>query len=295
MPAVVMREVTKRFGDNVAVDSLSLDVAEGEVLGLLGPNGAGKTTTIRMLVDSIRPTSGRIEIFGRDAHRDAAGVHADLSWLPGDLAMFDRMTGAEHVEMVAAICGADTSPAAPLFERFGLDPTRPVGTLSRGNRQKVGLVLAFFRRPRVIVLDEPSSGLDPLMQREFHALVHETVADGSTVMVSSHQLDEVQHLVDRVAILRAGRLVVVENVDALRSRAVRHVELQFADPPDAAVFSDLSGVTVDHDDERAIELTVEGLMGELVAAAAAHGAIDIVSRPADLDEVFLTYYGEGER
>ena len=114
----------------------------------------------------------------------ASGVHADLSWLPGDLAMFDRMTGAEHVEMVAAICGADTSPAAPLFERFGLDPTGPVGTLSRGNRQKVGLVLAFFRRPRVIVLDEPSSGLDPLMQREFHALVHETVADGSTVMVS---------------------------------------------------------------------------------------------------------------
>ena len=240
----------------VALRDLDLRVERGEVFGYLGPNGAGKSTTIRLLLGLIRPTAGRAGVFGIDTWRRAVEAHGHLGYLPGDLRLSDRLTGDEQLDSLARLRGdVDARLRAELCERLGVVPDRPIRQLSKGNRQKLGIVQAFMHRPELVVLDEPTSGLDPLLQSEVRALIRETAADGRSVFLSSHSLDEVQHVADRVGIIRAGRLTDVDSVESLRERSLRHVTIAFAEPVDAAPFATVDGVRIVGVDGSTVRLT----------------------------------------
>ena len=283
--------LTKTYGDVHAVTDLSLQVGRGEVFGFLGPNGAGKTTTIRLLLALQRPSRGRATVLGLDAGRDSVEVHRRTGYLPGELALFPRKTGRQLVDWFGRVRGGvEGRVVSDLVERFGVILDRPIRELSKGNRQKLGLVLAFMHRPELLILDEPTSGLDPLMQNEFERLVRETVREGRTVFLSSHELDEVQRLADRVAIIRAGELVTTDTVDGLRRRAPLRVEAQFPVAIDPAAFAGLNGVTLTTRDGSRVTLEVTGKIGPVLARIAALDPFDVVSRHADLDELFLGYY-----
>lgn len=292
MNAVIeTRDLTKSYGPTRALDGLGLRVEAGQCFGFLGPNGAGKTTTIRLLLALQRPTSGTASIFGRDVHRESLAIHRRVGYLPADLVLYRHMTGQQHIDWFAHARGqGDLHFARELAERFQVVLDRPAGRLSTGNRQKVGLVLAFMHRPDLLILDEPTSGLDPLMQVEFERLVRETVADGRTVFLSSHELDEVQRLAGRVAIIRAGRLVADDTVEHLRAASPQRIEVQFAAPIDPALFSRLDGVTIASSDGPRLVLDIKGRIGPALAAIAEHDPVDVVSQHAGLDELFLTYY-----
>ena len=296
-PAVETQGLSKTYpGDVVALAGLDLRVERGEVFGYLGPNGAGKSTTIRLLLDLIHPTAGRASVLGRDSRSDGVEARRRTGYLPGDLRLNDRMTAREQLDSLARLRGGvDEALRAGLCERFGLELDRPIRHLSKGNRQKVGLVQAFMHRPELVVLDEPSAGLDPLLQTELRELLRETAAEGRSVFLSSHSLDEVQHTADRVGIIRSGRLVDVDAVERLRERAVRHVTIVFAEaPPDSAArFAGLDGVRVESVEGNVLHLAApEPAMDTIVKEAAAHRIVDLVSQPADLEEIFLGMYEE---
>jgi ABC-2 type transport system ATP-binding protein len=289
--AVATHQLTKSYGTARGVMDLDLTVPVGEVFGFLGPNGSGKSTTIRTLIDLQRPTSGTAEVLGFDSRRDSVEVRRRVGYLPGDLHLFDRMSGEDHVAWFSrARGGHDDTFAAELVERFDITLDRPVNELSKGNRQKVGLLLAFMHRPELLILDEPTSGLDPLVQAEFEQLLRETVAEGRTVLLSSHSLDEVQRVADRVAIIREGRLVVTDTVDHLRANAPRLMTMTFRDDVDPAVFAGTDGVARAERKGSAIEVELSGEVAPVLQIAIAHGIVDLTARPADLDELFLTYY-----
>lgn len=283
--------LTKTYGPIRAVDRLDLCVEPGQVFGFLGPNGAGKTTTIRLLLGLQRPTAGRAELLGFDSERDSIEIHRRLGYLPGELELYPHLNGRQHIEWFARARGiTDLALAHELVQRFGVTTTRPVRDLSKGNRQKIGLVLAFLHQPELLILDEPTSGLDPLMQNEFERLVRETVADGRTVFLSSHELNEVQHLADRVAILRAGQLVTTDTVEHLRQSAPRKLEARFGRAVDPSLFGGISGVTITESGADRIAFQVTGAIGPILRAIADQEPIDLVSRPADLDELFIELY-----
>jgi beta-exotoxin I transport system ATP-binding protein len=285
------RGLVKSFGDHRGVDGLDFEVNAGEVFGYLGPNGSGKTTTIRLLLGLYHPSAGSARVFGRDPCLDGPDTLGRIGYLPGEFALHPRMTGRQYVDLVARARGMESRATCDeLVERFDVTLDRPAHTLSKGNRQKIGLVLAFMHRPELLILDEPTSGLDPLMQREFQRLVRETVDEGRTVFLSSHELDEVQRVVDRLAILREGQIVVTDTVGGLRQAVARTLELRFSTPVDATVFAAIEGVDVLETDGDRITLSLRGPLAPVLAAAATLDAVDIVARPADLDELFLTYY-----
>jgi ABC-2 type transport system ATP-binding protein len=258
--------LTKFYGAERGIEDVTLTVEPGEVFGFLGPNGAGKTTTIRTLLDLLHPTRGSARIFGLDSRRDSVAIRARLGNLPGDFGYGKHASGREALALLARVRGVESLARAEELARcFRADLERPLGRLSRGNRQKVGLILAVFHRPDLVILDEPTSGLDPLMQEKFLALVREERERGCAIFISSHELDEVERVCDRVGIIRGGRLIAVERVEDLLGRTMerRRVEVEFADP---------------------VELEqVRGIPG-VVAAEYAHPT---------LEEVFLTYYEEG--
>jgi ABC-2 type transport system ATP-binding protein len=294
-PAIETLGLEKRFPNGVqALADLDLRVEQGEVFGYLGPNGAGKSTTIRLLLDLIRPTAGRVLVLGRDLRREGVEARRRMGYVPGDLRLSDRLTAREQLDSLARLRGGvDDALRERLCERFGVVLDRPIRHLSKGNRQKVGLVQAFMHRPDLVVLDEPSSGLDPLLQAELRSLVRETAAEGRTVFLSSHSLDEVQHVAERVGIIRAGRLADVDSVERLRERALRHVAIVFAEPVDASRFAALDGVRVENADGRVLRLSApEPAMDAVVKEAAVHPVVDLVSQPADLEEIFLDLYEE---
>ena len=294
-PPIETVGLSKTYGASVeALVDLDLEVGGGEVFGYLGPNGAGKSTTIRLLLGMIRPTGGSAHVFGVDTWRRAVEAHARVGYLPGDLRLSDRLTGGEQLESFARLRGGvDDRLRAELCERLGVVLDRPIRQLSKGNRQKLGIVQAFMHRPELVVLDEPTSGLDPLLQSEVRALIREAAGEGRTVFLSSHSLDEVQHVADRVGIIRSGRLTDVDSVERLRERSLRHVTITFDGPVDAAPFAALAGVRVVRADGAVLHLTApEPAMDWLVKAAAARRLVDFVSQPADLEEIFLELYRE---
>ena len=289
--AIEMSGLTKRYGATTAVADLSLRIEPGQVFGFLGPNGAGKTTTIRMLMALQRPTRGRASLLGLDAATDSVEVHRRTGYLPGDLELFPRLTGRQHIAWFErARGGVDGSLVEQLIERFQVVADRPVRELSKGNRQKIGLVLAFMHRPELLVLDEPSSGLDPLMQHEFESLLRETAAQGRTVFLSSHELDEVQRAADRVGIIKQGKLVAEDTVDGLRRAAPQRMEVRFRHPVAPATLSAVTGVTVTASDGPRVSLEVTGEIAPVLKVIASHDPVDLISRPADLDELFLGFY-----
>ncbi|MFP5320120.1 MAG: ABC transporter ATP-binding protein [Acidimicrobiia bacterium] len=289
MSALRTRGLTKHFGAVRAVHHLDLDVHPGEVFGFLGPNGAGKTTTIRMLLDFLRPTGGSVEVLGGQP-RDPA-VRRRVGFLPADLHVDPRYRGGELFAFLTALRGGSDPPLLrPLLDRFGLDPTRPVGELSTGNRRKVGIVQAFMHRPDLVVLDEPTSGLDPILQHEFLELVREQVAEGMTVFLSSHDLPEVERVAHRVGILRQGELVTVASVADLRRRARQRIDLFVSGAADGTVFDGVPGVVEVDIRDGLVRLVVEGTMDAALKAAASLTVERIVTHEADLAEVFLEYY-----
>lgn len=284
--------LTKKYGDFPALVGLDLTVDMGEVFGFLGPNGAGKTTMIRTILDEIRPTAGTAAILGMDSHENSVEIRRHIGYLPGDLTMYPNLTGHDTITFFANLRGGvDWNYVHHLVERLGADLSKRVGDLSSGNRQKIGLIQAFMNRPQVLIMDEPSAGLDPLVQREFQMMLREVAQAGGSVFLSSHTLSEVQRVADRVAIIRAGRLVAVEYLDDLRTKAVRRVDIEFDQPVDPTILDslpDVSDVTVD--DNRAT-FSFSGKMHDLLVAVSKHyEVVDISTREADLEEIFLAYY-----
>jgi ABC-2 type transport system ATP-binding protein len=286
--------LSKLYGKKPALVDLELSVKAGEVFGFIGPNGAGKTTTIRLLLDLIRPTSGTVSVLGLDPRRQGVALRRRIGYLPGELGLYEDLTGGELLRWLADLRGgAGLAAIEPLSERLALDLEHPIRSLSKGNKQKVGLVQAFMHEPELLILDEPTSGVDPLIQREFHELLHEARGRGQTAFVSSHVLSEVERIADRVGIIRDGRLVVVDDVGALKARAVRQVEIHFSEPVPPGAFDDLSGVRDAQFDGDVARFVVTGPIDPLIKAAARFEALTMTSHEPDLEELFLTYY-EGE-
>lgn len=288
--------LTKFYGKHRGVEGVDLVVERGEVFGFLGPNGAGKSTTIRMLVDLLRPTSGLARVLGLDPRADSVALRAKVGYLPGDLSLYPRMTGRQVCGYFAALRGHTlTSSIDALAERLDLDLDRVIDDYSTGNRQKVGLVQAFMHDPELLILDEPTAGLDPLMQQEFYRLVNEVIAEGRSVFLSSHVLPEVEHVAHRVGIIREGRLAVVEEITTLKERAARRLELHFADAVRADEFIALDSVRSAHeaDDGHTIMMVVEGSVDQVIKKAANHEVLNVITHDGDLEDVFLDYYSGG--
>ncbi len=292
-PAIHTEGLTKRYGNFEALTDLDLDVGRGEVFGFLGPNGAGKTTAIRTLLDEIRPSAGSASILGLDTHRDSVEIRRHIGYLPGDLAMYPNLTGRDSLRYFANLRGGvDWTYVEELAERFGATLEKKVGELSSGNRQKIGLIQAFMNRPEVVIMDEPSSGLDPLVQQQFQNLMKEVAAEGRTVFLSSHTLSEVQRAADRIGIIRRGKLIAVESVSSLRSKAVRHVVLHLDGDADGnEEFAAVPGVRDVRIEGRVVSLSIDGPMAPLLKMVSERFTIaDMSVEEAALEDIFLTYY-----
>ncbi len=295
-PPISLTGVTKVYRGGGGVRDLSLEVGWGEVFGFLGPNGAGKTTTIRLLLDLIRPQRGAVRLFGLDARRDAVAIHRRLGYLPGEFALYERLTARETLAHFARLRGGpDEATVERWAAEFDLELDRPVRALSRGNRQKVGLVSALMNEPDLLVLDEPTVGLDPLVQRTVHQRLRGAAASGRTVFLSSHVLSEAAEVADRVGLIKEGRLVAIERVAEFRARPVHEVEVR-ADPAAALdALGDLKDVTVRERIEGGLRLEVVGSLNPLVAALAALDVVDLSVREPSLEDVFLSYYDGSAR
>jgi ABC-2 type transport system ATP-binding protein len=293
MTSVIQTEkLTKSYGEHRGIVDVDLEVKEGEVFGFLGPNGAGKTTTIRTLLDLIRPTNGRALVFGIESSVDPVSIHRRIGYIPGEFTLYDRLTGGQTIQYFANLRGGvDPVYQASLIQRFDIDPNRRYKELSKGNKQKIGLVIALQHKPELLILDEPTSGLDPLVQQSFFELVREARADGRTVFLSSHILSEVERTADRVAIIREGRLVKVDSVEGLRDLAHHQVELRFTGPVPTQAFEALPGVSDVSAQDHVLRMRVSGPITPVVRAAAQYELLDFVSREPTLEETFLAQYG----
>ena len=295
MDGSVVRAVglTKYYGRQRGLLDLDLEVLAGEVFGYLGPNGAGKTTTIRLLLDCIRPTRGSVTVLGLDAHRASRAVRRRVGYLPGDLRLYDSLSGRELVSYFAALRGGvSQARVRELAERLECDLSREIRTLSTGSRQKLGLVQAFMSDPDLLVLDEPTNGLDPLVQQTFYGLLAEARAAGRTIFLSSHVLPEVERICDRVGILREGRLVAVERIADLRARAIRRLEIEFCREIPADAFAGVPGIRDVVVEGAVLRCTVLGSMDPVFKAANVYEIRTVSSTEPSLEEVFLAYYGE---
>src|SRR5438094_5013102 len=231
-PTILATGLTKSFGKLVAVRDLAMEVGAGEVFGFLGPNGAGKTTTIRLLMGMIFPTRGSAQIFGLDCQREAVAVKTKVGYLPGELPQFAGLRGSEIIAYLGGLRGGvDATRVRAIAQRLELDLRRRYREYSRGNKQKLGLLVAFMHRPALLILDEPTASLDPLNQQTFYDLLRESRQDGATVFLSSHVLSEVEHVCDHVGIIRRGRLVSIAGLDELHHLRIHHVEIEFAGAP----------------------------------------------------------------
>lgn len=289
--AIATTGLTKHYGDVVALESLDLEVRRGEIFGFLGPNGSGKTTTIRLLLGLVRPTRGSATILGIPVG-DVRRAHRHVAHVPGDVALWPQLTGTETLDLLANVAGAtDRAFRDELLERLHVDPSRRLRSVSKGNRQKIALVAAFMGRPDVLLLDEPTAGLDPLMEEQFQQVARDAAARGQTIFLSSHILDEVQDLCDRVGILRDGRLVEVAALEDLRRLGTTNVEVVVDGPlPDLADVAGVTGVEPITGVEGGLRIAVSGPPAELLARLAAVRVLRLRTTEPSLEEIFLTYY-----
>jgi ABC-2 type transport system ATP-binding protein len=290
-PAIRVDNLVKRYGAIEAVRGIELEVRRGEVFGFVGPNGAGKSTTIRCLLDLIRPTSGRLEVLGLDPQAEGVALRARIGYVPGELRLPDRLTTRELVASIGRLRGGlDERRRDEVVERLGIDLGRRMRDLSSGNRRKVALLLAFAVRADLLILDEPTSGLDPLMQHEFLGLLREARDAGTTVFLSSHVLSEVQRAADRVAVLRAGRVVAQGTVDELRGRARQRVEVWFDEAVPATELAAVPGLVDPAVEGSRFSATLAGSPDPLLALLARHRVASVVIEEPDLEDAFLGLY-----
>jgi len=276
--------LTKRYGQARGIEAVDLEVAHGEVFGFLGPNGAGKTTFIRTILDLLHPTAGAATVLGLDSRR--------VGYLPGELALWPAETVRSVLQHLARLRGGvPQSSIDALVDRVDLAMDRKIRELSKGNRQKIGLVQAFMHDPELMILDEPTSGLDPLQQREFRTMVLERAAAGVTVFLSSHVLSEVEHTATRVAVLREGRIVTVDDVAALKARALRQFEVTFARPVEVDALASVEGVKVLGAHGAIVDLAITGSVDPLIKALSHYDVVNVVSHEPDLEQIVLSYYG----
>ena len=291
-PVLKATALTKRYGKVRGIEDVSFEVSAGEVFGFLGPNGAGKTTTIRVLLDHLRPTSGRATVFVIETTADPVAIHRRIGYLPGEFTLYDKLTGGQTIEYFANLRGGvDAAYQADLVARLDVDPTRKFKEYSKGNKQKIGLIVALQHRPDLLVLDEPTSGLDPLVQQTFYEVIREAKAEGRTIFLSSHILSEVEKTCDRVAIIRDGRLAKVDRVEALRDLAHHQVELRFVGDVPVGAFAAIPGVSDVVADDHILRMRVSGSIAPVVREAARYELLDFVSREPSLEETFLAQYG----
>ncbi len=288
------QDLTVYYGKHLGIKNVNLTVEKGEAFGFLGPNGAGKTTTQRVLLDVIRPTAGRATIFGLDCRTQGVAIRQRVGYLPGELALYKDMRANQFFEMYEYLRGANGAKGywRECAKRLDLDTSRKIGNFSRGNKQKVGIVAAFMSRPDLLILDEPTGGLDPLVQQTVMEMVREVKADGRTVFFSSHILPEVQAVCDRVGIIRAGELVATQGVEALIAARLKRLTLTFDRVPPVGTFTQ-EGVTELSRTEQTVMLEVRDNLAQVLAAAAQYGIQDIETQSTSLEEIFLDYYGKG--
>ena len=293
-PAVSLRGLVKDYGSVRALAGIDLDVAPGQIFGFLGPNGAGKTTTIRIMLDLLRPTAGSASVLGLDSRRDSIAVRRRCGYLPGELRLYDTMRGDEFLDLIDSFRPAQRDPhyRAQLTDALALNTSVSIRTLSKGNKQKIGLVQALMHRPELLILDEPTSGLDPLMQQEVARILEDVARDGRTVFFSSHVLSEVERLSHAVAIIRAGTIVAVEQVAALKSRSVHVLEVTFAEEPPEHAFAALAGVTELHRDGALIRLQAREGVDALLKRIAQFRVLDLRTEQPSLEDSFLAYYAD---
>jgi len=286
-------QLTKSYGRSRGIFAVTCAIQEGEVFGFLGPNGAGKTTTMRVLMGLLRPSSGSATIGGLDCWKASTRIKKLVGYLPGEFSFDPGLRGAQILAYLAHLRGGvDQTYLRALVERLGFDPSKRFREYSHGNKQKLGLVQAFMHKPRLLILDEPTSGLDPLNQQEFYRMVAEVRAEGRTVFLSSHILPEVEHTCDRVAIIRAGRLVKIDHVSSLKDIHQHEVEISFAGPASLEWFKQVAGVVKVKQgaDEHTLQLQVQGPLTEILKIAGDHHATNMATREPTLEEVFLRYY-----
>ena len=291
---VKTENLTVYYGKHRGIQDVNLTVEKGEAFGFLGPNGAGKTTTQRVLLDVIRPTSGRATIFGMDCREQGVELRKRVGYLPGELALYTNMKANRFFEMYEYLRGPNSAKGywRELAGRLDLDISRKIGNFSRGNKQKVGVVAAFMNRPDLLILDEPTGGLDPLVQQTVMEMVREVKADGRTVFFSSHILPEVQAVCDRVGIIREGQLVATQRVEDLIATRLNRMTLIFTDLPPVGAF-DMEGVAEISRTEQSVTLEVRENLPQVLTIAAQHNIQDIETHNISLEEIFLEYYGKG--
>jgi ABC-2 type transport system ATP-binding protein len=292
-PVVRVTALTKRYGKARGIEDVSFEVCTGEVFGFLGPNGAGKTTTMRVLMDAIRPTSGRAEVFGLGARDGKRDIHRRVGYLPGDFGLAQRILVRDLLRYHANLRGGvDWARVEMLAKHLELDVTRQMKLLSRGNQQKAGIVQAFMSDPELLMLDEPTSGLDPLMQQAFNHLVEDAKRRGRTIFLSSHILPEVEALCDRVAIIRAGRIVAVEQVARLKSRAKRRVDVRVTGDANVRWLEGVPGISGAVAKRSMLGFVAQGPIGGALDAVRDHAEIlDVITHEPTLEDIFLSYYG----
>src|SRR5215472_8001516 len=296
-PIIVIEKLEKSYGKIQAVHGISMSVERSEIFGFLGPNGAGKTTTIRCMLDVIRPSAGTIRILGVDAQRDKLALHKHIGYLPGEVRLPGQMTGKQVIDYFSRLQGLKPVLLNDLVARFDVEMKRPLKSYSKGMRQKIGVVLAFMCDPEVLILDEPTSGLDPLLQKTFHELLLEEQARGRTIFMSSHIMSDVEKVCQRVAVIRSGELVTVEEVEKLREKAGQRVTVEFGDAVTAEELADIPGVSMlskNHKNSSYL-FNVSGSMDPLIKALSRHEVVRLQAEEAPLEEVFLKFYEEPDK
>lgn len=288
---LTIEEFTKSYKDVIAVQDLTLEVERGEIYGFLGPNGAGKTTTIRTILNFVSPTSGNISVFGLDSVRDSIEIKKNIGYLAGDIALFENMKGTDALKYLTRLGKkSDWDYINELTERFEAITDRKIGSLSKGNKQKIGLIQAFMHKPDLIILDEPTSGLDPLMKQVFYDLILEIKNSGKTVFISSHDLTEVQKICDRAGFIKDGLLVASENIKNSVEINLRRYTVQFLKPPAENILDGVSGVTEIITKGTQLTFTVRGEVGAALNAISENNPIDLQEEETSLEDLFMKYY-----
>ena len=291
MMAIEVHNLLKHFGKTKAVDGISFSVEEGEVFGFLGPNGAGKTTTIRCMMDFIRPAEGSINILGKDAQKDAVSLKNAIGYLSGNVRLYGKWTGQMHIDFVRQLNSSEDI-SQQLIKRLDFNPAIKTKQLSSGNKQKLGIILAFMLKPRLLILDEPTLGLDPLLQNEIYELLGEMTQTGTTIFMSSHNLAEVDRVCSRVGIIKEGKIVATESIAALKEKKIITVHANFTRPVNAEEFI-AENTELVKEYANGLIIKVKGDVNPLISQLSNHTLQDISIAPASLEDIFMEYYEKG--